>query len=248
VEVSRASQVQNAPQIGFAHNIPITKVTVVNTTPTSAAARAKPRALLVADMPYGACDTVESAVNNAKLLVAAGAEAVKAEGGRPILAQIRATLNPAAASAYAPKRISKAEELAKNIAQVLKRSRIKTYAPTSRITDSRVTIAVVERSLLRVGQDRIGLGDFLKPLLRIRIVWVAIRMVLHGELPVSALQFLIADRAGHRQHFVIIAFCVCGQNKLPFLREKLWEKLKPVGITCRNFWLLSPLQAAAGDP
>jgi hypothetical protein len=38
-------------------------------------------------------------------------------------------------------------------------------------------------------------------------------MVLHGELPVSALQFNLGRRPGNRQHFVIIAFCVCGQNK-----------------------------------
>jgi 3-methyl-2-oxobutanoate hydroxymethyltransferase len=47
-----------------------------------AAARAKPRALLVADMPFRSYETVPSAVDNAKRLIAAGADAVKAEGGR----------------------------------------------------------------------------------------------------------------------------------------------------------------------
>jgi 3-methyl-2-oxobutanoate hydroxymethyltransferase len=55
-----------------------------------AAARAKPRALLAADMPYHSYDSVESAVSNAKRLVAAGAEAVKAEGGTEIAEQVRA--------------------------------------------------------------------------------------------------------------------------------------------------------------
>ena len=54
-----------------------------------AAARAKPRALLAADLPYHSYDTVASAVANAKRLVAAGAEAVKAEGGAEILEQVR---------------------------------------------------------------------------------------------------------------------------------------------------------------
>lgn len=55
-----------------------------------AVARAKPRALLVADLPYHSYETVESAVANAQRLVAAGAEAIKAEGGREIAPQVRA--------------------------------------------------------------------------------------------------------------------------------------------------------------
>jgi 3-methyl-2-oxobutanoate hydroxymethyltransferase len=55
-----------------------------------AAARAKPRALLAADMPYRGFQNVEDAVTNARRLVAAGAEAVKAEGGRAIAEQVRA--------------------------------------------------------------------------------------------------------------------------------------------------------------
>lgn len=55
-----------------------------------AAARARPRALLAADLPYASYDTIESAVANSRRLVAAGAEAVKAEGGRAILDPVRA--------------------------------------------------------------------------------------------------------------------------------------------------------------
>jgi 3-methyl-2-oxobutanoate hydroxymethyltransferase len=55
-------------------------------------ARAKPRALLVADLPYHSYETVESAVNSAQRLVAAGAQAVKAEGGREILNQVEAII------------------------------------------------------------------------------------------------------------------------------------------------------------
>jgi 3-methyl-2-oxobutanoate hydroxymethyltransferase len=55
-----------------------------------AAARAKPSALLAADMPFGSYETVEMAVSNARRLTDAGAEAVKAEGGRRIAPQVQA--------------------------------------------------------------------------------------------------------------------------------------------------------------
>lgn len=55
-----------------------------------AAARAKPRALLAADLPFRSYDDVDLAVTNAKRLENSGAEAVKAEGGRGILDQVRA--------------------------------------------------------------------------------------------------------------------------------------------------------------
>jgi len=57
-----------------------------------AAARAKPSALLVADLPYRSYETPAMAVANARKLQAAGAEAVKAEGGRAILEQVRAII------------------------------------------------------------------------------------------------------------------------------------------------------------
>jgi 3-methyl-2-oxobutanoate hydroxymethyltransferase len=55
-----------------------------------AAARAQPRALLAADLPYQSYNSVDIAVTNARRLIDAGAEAVKAEGGRGIVDQVRA--------------------------------------------------------------------------------------------------------------------------------------------------------------
>jgi 3-methyl-2-oxobutanoate hydroxymethyltransferase len=56
------------------------------------AARAKPRALLAADLPFNSCLTVPEALKNSRRLQAAGAEAIKAEGGRNILPQVRAII------------------------------------------------------------------------------------------------------------------------------------------------------------
>jgi 3-methyl-2-oxobutanoate hydroxymethyltransferase len=58
-----------------------------------AAARAKPNALLGADLPFKSYETPEAAVANAKRLVAAGAEFVKAEGGRDIIESVRAIVS-----------------------------------------------------------------------------------------------------------------------------------------------------------
>jgi 3-methyl-2-oxobutanoate hydroxymethyltransferase len=55
-----------------------------------AAARAKPNGLLVADLPYRSYETPSDAVANSRRLIEAGAEGVKAEGGRAIIEQVRA--------------------------------------------------------------------------------------------------------------------------------------------------------------
>jgi 3-methyl-2-oxobutanoate hydroxymethyltransferase len=55
-----------------------------------AAARAKPNALLVGDLPYKSYETPEQALESARRLIDAGAEAVKAEGGRSIRQQVEA--------------------------------------------------------------------------------------------------------------------------------------------------------------
>jgi 3-methyl-2-oxobutanoate hydroxymethyltransferase len=55
-----------------------------------AVARAKPNALVAADLPIATYRTPEEAVASARRLVEAGAEAVKAEGGIEIVPQVKA--------------------------------------------------------------------------------------------------------------------------------------------------------------
>lgn len=55
-----------------------------------AVARAKPDALVIGDLPYKSCETPADMLANARRLLTAGAEAVKAEGGAAIIEQVRA--------------------------------------------------------------------------------------------------------------------------------------------------------------
>jgi len=57
---------------------------------TRAAARAKPESVLAADMPFGSCESPAVAVAHAARLIEAGADAVKAEGGREMAGPLRA--------------------------------------------------------------------------------------------------------------------------------------------------------------
>jgi hypothetical protein len=129
-----------------------------------------------------------------------------------VFAKIRATLNAATAAAAATERISESEELAKDFAEVLEHRGIETRAGSGRVTDASMAEAVIERALFGVGKNAVGLGNFLEALLRIRIVGIAVGMVLHGELAIGALEFNFGDGAGDAEHFVIVAFCVRGQN------------------------------------
>jgi 3-methyl-2-oxobutanoate hydroxymethyltransferase len=77
--------------LGYADTTEVTMADVEHHT--RAAARAKPTALLAADLPYRSYETAQDALKNAKRLVDAGAEAVKAEGGRAILDQVKAIVD-----------------------------------------------------------------------------------------------------------------------------------------------------------
>ncbi len=76
--------------LGYPDTTPVTMAEMEHHV--RAAARAKPNAMLGGDLPFKSYETIDDAVANAKKLVAAGAEFVKAEGGAEILPQVKAIL------------------------------------------------------------------------------------------------------------------------------------------------------------
>ncbi|HUI05814.1 MAG TPA: 3-methyl-2-oxobutanoate hydroxymethyltransferase [Verrucomicrobiae bacterium] len=76
--------------LGYENTLPVTMEDMIHHT--KAVARAKPNALLVGDMPFMSYSTVRQAVENAGRFIQAGAEAVKIEGGEPVIEQVRAVI------------------------------------------------------------------------------------------------------------------------------------------------------------
>jgi 3-methyl-2-oxobutanoate hydroxymethyltransferase len=76
--------------LGYDNTLPVTMEEMIHHT--KAVARAKPNALLVADMPFMTYTSVPQALENAGRFIQAGAEAVKLEGGEAVIEQVRALI------------------------------------------------------------------------------------------------------------------------------------------------------------
>lgn len=74
--------------LGYENTLPVTMEEMLHHT--RAVARAKPQALVVADMPFLSYSNAETALRNAGRFLQAGAEGVKLEGGEQIVEQVRA--------------------------------------------------------------------------------------------------------------------------------------------------------------
>jgi 3-methyl-2-oxobutanoate hydroxymethyltransferase len=74
--------------LGYENTLPVTMEEMLHHT--RAVARAKPQALVVADMPFLTYANVVQAQEHAGRFIQAGAEAVKLEGGEPVIEQVRA--------------------------------------------------------------------------------------------------------------------------------------------------------------
>jgi hypothetical protein len=69
-----------------------------------------------------------------------------------------------------------------------------------------VAVAVVAGPLLGVAEDVVGLGRLLEPRLRLGVARVPVRVVLHRQLAVGALDLLVRGVLGHPEDFVQVPF------------------------------------------
>lgn len=115
------------------------------------------------------------------------------------------------ATALASEHIAEAKELTKDIAEILEDDWIESGRSARRPPYARMAEAVVERSFFTVRQNRIGLGDFLELVLRIRVIGIAVGMIRHRKFAIRTLDFNFGSRARDAQYLVIVAFCVGGQ-------------------------------------
>src|SRR5277367_4976687 len=67
-----------------------------------------------------------------------------------------------------------------------------------------MTVLVVDRTLLRIGEDLVGLLGLLELVLGILIAGIAIRVVTHGKTSVRLANVGLARIARQIQHFVVI--------------------------------------------
>src|SRR2546423_2487127 len=70
---------------------------------------------------------------------------------------------------------------------------------------SSLTIAIVQRAFVWIAQHVVSLGDRLEPLLGVFRSIIAIRMVLHRQLAIRLLDFVVAGAAHYTEHVVKIS-------------------------------------------
>src|SRR5262245_42689607 len=142
------------------------------------------------------------------------------EGDLEVVAQIRAPLRSTATAASAED-VAEAEQIAEIPEDVLEaRERVGIEPARADAAHARMPEAIVHRSLLGIRDDRIGLGGFLEVFLGFVIARVPIRVVFQRELPVRALDLLVAGVAADAEDLVVVAlahalatFTIAGRSR-----------------------------------
>ena len=68
-------------------------------------------------------------------------------------------------------------------------------------------IAIISSTLAVVGQHLVGLFGLLEFFLSLLVPRIAIRVVLHGQLAVGLLEFVLRRVFGNAKNLVIVTFC-----------------------------------------
>src|ERR1035437_6970143 len=120
------------------------------------------------------------------------------EGDVAVHAQVGARLRPTAAAPAAARATT--EEHVEEVEGGVERE-----ATEVRHAVAGVPVGVVALPLLRVAEHRVGLTDLLEALLGRLVALVAIRMELHRQLAIGALQLLRRGGALDAEHLVVVA-------------------------------------------
>ena len=129
------------------------------------------------------------------------------EADLEVVAEIGAALRPAAPPPAA-EQVAEAEgvaEVGEDVGEVGKDRRIDAAAAAA-TADAGVAEAIVERPLLLVGENGVGLGRFLEFLFRLAVARVAIGMMLQRQLAVGAFDLDYGRLALDAEDLVIITF------------------------------------------
>jgi len=112
--------------------------------------------------------------------------------------------NATAATAAA----SAAEDFAENVERIVKATAATagTPLPYSALLESGVAVTIISGTFLRVFQDLIRLGNFLKSFLRLFVTRVFVGVILNGFFPISFLQIFVGRTLSHTEQFVVIFF------------------------------------------
>jgi hypothetical protein len=172
---------------------------------------------------FAGCRTVPAA--SVARLVAAyihlliGAEDRLLKFEMQVFAKVGSALGAAAAASALAEHVAETENVAEDVAEILEDGGIESGWTSAAPAHAGMSEAVIQRSLLAVREDCVRFRDLFELVFRLRIIRIAVRMIRHRKLAVSALDFNLGGRAGDTEDFVKIAFCVGGQKLPPLVSQ-----------------------------
>ena len=99
-----------------------------------------------------------------------------------------------------------AKDIAEDIAKRIARAEAASAAHAGLGIDARMAELIVGRSLLAVAENLVRLGGFLELLVRVGIIGIAVRVVLHRHPAVGLLDLLVVSTLADAEDLVVIAF------------------------------------------